>query len=250
MRLHFLTGKKHNTPAGRLTLAFTLIELLVVIAIIAILAAMLLPALSSAKKNAVTTQCVSNQKQIGIALSIYADDFKSFYPFILDWNGLGGKDGAYDIFIPATQRPLYNYQGKKEVFQCPADQGDAGNFIAVSATSKSNCYATYGTSYLGSWDSDDYGVQHPYGNAASPTGYLGLSMKTSDVALKSATKVMLGDWIWHVNRGDTDARSIWHNYRGSEFTIMLWGDNHVAPYRFPIPGNINLPVDRDKHPYW
>ncbi|MBC8134421.1 MAG: prepilin-type N-terminal cleavage/methylation domain-containing protein, partial [Fibrella sp.] len=98
---------------------FTLIELLVVIAIIAILAAILFPVFAQAREKARQTSCLSNEKQLELALLQYAQDYDETFP-------TGVQKDWYAVTWPLLVQP---YVKSLDVFRCPSDSA-GGNPIA------------------------------------------------------------------------------------------------------------------------
>jgi len=104
--------------------AFTLIELLVVIAIIAILAAMLLPALSKAKQKAWTTSCNSNLRQVGLGLRMFADDNNEFYPesgTYIQWGQNDPVAPPAGSGIRSWMEQAVSYVGNTNAYDCPGN---------------------------------------------------------------------------------------------------------------------------------
>lgn len=133
------TNRESWRLTQRMRRAFTLIELLVVITIIGILAALLVPVLSSAKARAVTTRCLSNMKQFGLSFHLYAGDNNDFIPVNLGGAGvpvgktwvegietLGSPDCTNVTFL--EQSLIARYITSTELWRCPActDEVDFG----------------------------------------------------------------------------------------------------------------------------
>ena len=57
-------------------------------------------------------------------LTLHTSDFNDTLPLVVDWASLGGQSGRYDQPVDETNKPLYRYQGSRDVFRCPADRGD------------------------------------------------------------------------------------------------------------------------------
>jgi prepilin-type N-terminal cleavage/methylation domain-containing protein/prepilin-type processing-associated H-X9-DG protein len=249
-------GRRARRPA------FTLIELLVVIAIIAILAALLLPALDRSKREATRINCLSNLKQLTLAVHLYAGDNRDYLPPNIpesDFGWVGGDvqpngSGAFpasDVtnYMILQQSVLYAYSPSVKIYQCPSDQfavvgiGISPPPIRVRTYSVSGMMGDNSTIFMdgttGAAASVHDGLQENLRLAlVTDPGPAAASYFWDEQDASTAAKTSLDDGYFAIDYANVEPGGAWRNIpasRHGNFGQLSFADGHASNMKWLEP---------------
>jgi prepilin-type N-terminal cleavage/methylation domain-containing protein len=232
--------RDQNCPSRR---AFTLIELLVVLSIISVLLSILLPCLHKARANAFRTGCMSNLRQIDLAMHLYLGDNENIYPCADDpmpkgywlWMGRGWRSfvrpylgGVIDVSNPS-------------VLLCPEDRADPTMYESTSYAYSMAFYHSPAQIDTMSDKSDTYANPRP-----------SIAQRIGEVTCPSA-KILIGEWS--SNHLSIDQEQGWWNWQGarnflfSDGQVLFLHAEQIQPARDGLP-DANLTIGGIKGRDW
>jgi prepilin-type N-terminal cleavage/methylation domain-containing protein/prepilin-type processing-associated H-X9-DG protein len=228
---------------------FTLIELLVVIAIIAILAAILFPVFAKAREKARAISCLSNEKQIGLGMIQYSQDYDEI--MVRAWMGNGGyqpSDNTPGNVKYKWMDEIYPYVKSTGTFHCPdfnddLGQGATGNFVPFQQLTSVPNNKNYGSYAMNAayWNSNTMGSGCASPGASFGVALAGLEHPATTAWIADGEGSYQFDWPVGnpaiVTKGDLQIEGLGNNDDGSfvnrhtQMVNVIWCDGHAKAIR-------------------